>query len=137
MESKVLGTFTGEEWDAKWRDIYNQMLSTKESAQEVAERLKELAFLLGFDGWLINIEVDLDEGQIPNLKEFVSHLTHTMQSSVPGSLVIWYDSVTIKGHLCYQDQLNDKNKPFFDICDGIFLNYNWLELSHLLSLSAS
>ena len=41
---------------------------------------------------------------------------------------IWlhrYDSVTVHGDLDWQDQLNDKNKPFFDICDGIFVNYTW------------
>lgn len=102
----------------------------------------------------MNMEVQLDVGQIPNLKEFVSHLTQTMHSLVPGSLVIWsvsgnltfnlvkyvvnlhllfdyhcwlcrYDSVTINGDLDYQNQLNEKNKPFFDICDGIFANYSW------------
>lgn len=36
-----------------------------------------------------------------------------------------YDSVTIDGKLDWQDQLNEKNKPFFDICDGIFVNYTW------------
>lgn len=38
----------------------------------------------------INIEVNLLEEQIPNLEEFVSHLTHTMHSSMPESLVIWW-----------------------------------------------
>ena len=37
----------------------------------------------------INMEVELDLGKIPNLKEFVSHLTSTMHASVPESLVIW------------------------------------------------
>ncbi|GLT92925.1 hypothetical protein SLE2022_107350 [Rubroshorea leprosula] len=122
---KVLGTFITE-WD-EGRVICKQLLSTKESARKYAERLAELAVALGFDGWLMNIEVKLDVGQIPNLKEFVSHLTTTMHSSVRGSLVIWYDSVTINGDLEYQNQLNEKNKPFFDICDGIFVNYSWKE----------
>lgn len=38
----------------------------------------------------LNMEVELDVGEIPNLKEFVSHLTQTMHSSLPGSLVIWF-----------------------------------------------
>ncbi|KAK9124615.1 hypothetical protein Sjap_014217 [Stephania japonica] len=122
---KVLGTFITE-WE-KGRAICDKLLSTKESAQMYAERLTELAASLGFDGWLINIEVNLDAGQIPYLKEFVSHLSQTMHSTVPGSLVIWYDSVTINGDLSWQDQLNDKNKPFFDLCDGIFVNYTWQE----------
>ena len=38
------------------------------------------------------MEVSLDAGKIPNLIEFVSHLTERMHSSVPGSLVIWWES---------------------------------------------
>ncbi|KAJ6325046.1 hypothetical protein OIU76_012185 [Salix suchowensis] len=120
---KVLGTFITE-WD-EGRLICNKLLATKESAQMCAERLAELAIDLGFDGWLINMEVGLLEEQIPILKEFVSHLTHTMHSSMPESLIIWYDSVITTGNLSWQDQLNEKNKPFFDICDGIFVNYTW------------
>lgn len=36
-----------------------------------------------------------------------------------------YDSVTKDGKLSWQDQLNEHNKTFFDICDGIFVNYTW------------
>ncbi|KAL1348242.1 hypothetical protein HN51_024215 [Arachis hypogaea] len=122
---KVLGTFLTE--GEGGRDVCNELLSTKESAQIYAERLAELASHLGFDGWLLNMEVGLDSVQIPNLKEFVNHLTLTMHSLVPGSLVIWYDSVTDDGSLNYQNQLNKYNKPFFDICDGIFANYSWEE----------
>ncbi|XVF24182.1 hypothetical protein REPUB_Repub13aG0105400 [Reevesia pubescens] len=122
---KVLGTFITE-WD-EGKAICEKLLSTKESAHKYAERLAELAVALGFDGWLLNIEVQLDVGQIPNLKEFISHLTQTMHSSLPGSLVIWYDSVTVDGDLSWQNQLNEKNKPFFDISDGIFVNYSWEE----------
>ncbi|ESW35571.1 hypothetical protein PHAVU_001G245900 [Phaseolus vulgaris] len=122
---KVLGTFISE-WD-EGRAVCDTLLSTKETAHMYAERLAELAADLGFDGWLINMEVNLDQGQIPNLKEFVDHLSLTMHSSVPGSLVLWYDSVTVDGKLNWQDQLNEQNKPFFDICDGIFVNYTWKE----------
>lgn len=33
--------------------------------------------------------------------------------------------MTIDGELNWQNQLNEKNKPFFDLCDGIFVNYTW------------
>ncbi|URE11860.1 Glycosyl hydrolase family 85 [Musa troglodytarum] len=120
---KVLGTFLTE-WD-EGRDICDTLLLSKESSQMYAERLTELATTLGFDGWLVNIEVKLDRRQIDNLKEFVGHLSRSMHASVPGSLVIWYDSVTIDGKLDWQNQLNMQNKPFFDLCDGIFVNYTW------------
>ncbi|ESQ48930.1 hypothetical protein EUTSA_v10020200mg [Eutrema salsugineum] len=122
---KVLGTFITE-WE-EGKATCKEMLATKESAQIYAERLAELATALCFDGWLINIENEIDEEQIPNLKEFVSHLTKVLHLSTPGALVIWYDSVTVRGHLQWQDQLTEKNKPFFDLCDGIFMNYTWKE----------
>ncbi|GJW44882.1 cytosolic endo-beta-N-acetylglucosaminidase 1 isoform X1, partial [Tanacetum coccineum] len=122
---KVLGTFIVE-WD-EGKLIAEQFLETTAVAEMYAERLSELAVALGFDGWLINMEVNLDIARIPILKHFVSHLTKVMHSSMPGSLVIWYDSVTIEGNLNWQNQLNDSNKPFFDICDGIFMNYSWME----------
>nr|VDD52949.1 unnamed protein product [Brassica oleracea] len=122
---KVLGTFITE-WD-EGKATCSEMLASKESAQMYAERLAELSSSLGFDGWLINIENEIDEEQIPNLMEFVSHLTKVLHLSTPGALVIWYDSVTIHGDLKWQDHLNEKNKPFFDLCDGIFMNYTWKE----------
>ncbi|XP_057784667.1 cytosolic endo-beta-N-acetylglucosaminidase 1 isoform X2 [Salvia miltiorrhiza] len=114
------------EWD-EGKIRADKLLASKDSLRMYADRLTELAVALGFDGWLLNMEVTLDPGQIPNLKEFVSYLSLTMHSSLPGSLVIWYDSVTVDGELIWQNQLNDKNKPFFDLCDGIFVNYSWEE----------
>uniref|UniRef100_J3M649 mannosyl-glycoprotein endo-beta-N-acetylglucosaminidase n=2 Tax=Oryza brachyantha TaxID=4533 RepID=J3M649_ORYBR len=103
------------------------MFATEASAQMYAERLTELAAYLGFDGWLINIEVKLDIRFIDNLKEFINHLTKTMHAAVPGSLVIWYDAITVKGDLRWQNKLNQYNKPFFDLCDGLFSNYTWMK----------
>ncbi|XP_066366217.1 cytosolic endo-beta-N-acetylglucosaminidase 1-like isoform X3 [Miscanthus floridulus] len=122
---KVLGTFITE-WD-KGVEVCKEMLATDASAKMYAERLTELAHTLGFDGWLINIEVKLDVHFIDNLKEFIKHLTTTMHDAVPGSLVIWYDAITVNGDLDWQDKLNKYNKPFFDVCDGLFSNYTWKE----------
>ncbi|KAK7385790.1 hypothetical protein VNO78_31651 [Psophocarpus tetragonolobus] len=99
---KVLGTFITE--GEEGRAVCDKLLSTKESAQIYAKHLAELAANLGFDGWLLNMEVSLKQENISNLKEFVNHLSLTMHSSVPGSLVIWYDSITINGDLEWQNQ---------------------------------
>ena len=48
-----------------------------------------------------------------------------MKQINPEGTVIWYDAVTMRGELRWQNRLNPLNKPFFDACDGIFLNYNW------------
>ncbi|XP_078446814.1 cytosolic endo-beta-N-acetylglucosaminidase 1-like isoform X2 [Wolffia australiana] len=120
---KVLGTFILE-WD-EGRDICQSLLQSTISAQMYAERLVEIAASLGFEGWLINMEVKLDLAQIPILVEFLGHLTKTMHEANTGSLIIWYDSVTECGKLQWQNQLNANNKIFFDLCDGIFVNYTW------------
>ena len=31
----------------------------------------------------------------------------------------------VQGNLSWQNELNSLNKPFFDACDGVFLNYFW------------
>ena len=81
-----------------------------------------------FDGWLVNIEVPLkQEGAVEDMCLFVSQLTQEMHRRLPGSLVIWYDSVTKNGDLAWQDQLNDLNRGFFDAADGLFSNYCWKE----------
>ncbi|KAL3201025.1 hypothetical protein MRX96_012861 [Rhipicephalus microplus] len=50
-----------------------------------------------------------------------------MHSAVPESMVIWYDAVTRTGKCARQSELNRKNIPFFDLCDGIFLHFKWTE----------
>lgn len=52
MHKKVLGTFITE-WEEGVK-ICKRLLATKESAQMYAERLAELATVLGFDGWLVS-----------------------------------------------------------------------------------
>ena len=41
------------------------------------------------------------------------------------SQVIWYDAVTTKGHLKWQNTLNALNMPFFEASDALFVNYAW------------
>ncbi|KAL3581696.1 hypothetical protein D5086_016028 [Populus alba] len=93
-----------KKWD-EGRLVRNKLLATMKSAPMNAERLAELAVDLGFDGWLINMEVSLHKQQIPNLEEFVSHLTHAMHSLMPESLVIWYDSVITTGYIWWARML--------------------------------
>lgn len=71
-------------------------------------------------------------------------LTLKMHKQDPNSEIIWYDSVINTGELKWQDELNCLNRSgysrvnkqtffitksicriFFDVTDGIFLNYNW------------
>jgi mannosyl-glycoprotein endo-beta-N-acetylglucosaminidase len=101
----------------------------------------------GMDGWLINIENKVNTDDVLILRDFVAMLTDAMHDKMPQSQVIWYDSVISSGELKWQNELNSKNRfgtincqidtilnrvhffgrLFFDVCDGIFLNYVWKE----------
>ena len=59
------------------------------------------------------------------LLQLLKSLTSAMHAAKPWSQVIWYDSVITNGQLKWQNALNQFNGPFFDVCDGIFLNYTW------------
>lgn len=59
------------------------------------------------------------------LLHLVSAVRDQLSQARPGSLVLWYDSVTTSGSIVYNNELVKENKPFFDACDGIFLNYGW------------
>ena len=48
-----------------------------------------------------------------------------LRTQNPSAQLIWYDAVTIDGALQWQDTLNVANRPFFEDCDGIFVNYTW------------
>jgi len=86
----------------------------------VVEKMSQIQKFYGFDGWLINIENSLEPENVEKMKEFLKKLKKF-------GVVIWYDAVTVKGELKWQDSLTKLNKPFFDVSSGIFLNYTWNE----------
>ncbi|XP_078140863.1 cytosolic endo-beta-N-acetylglucosaminidase isoform X2 [Centroberyx gerrardi] len=123
----VLGTFITE-----WTDgakVCEDFLKGEESYRTVADRLVQISHCYGFDGWLINIENSLSEVAVKNTPLFLRYLTDQMHERIPGSLVLWYDSVLENGQLKWQNELNPSNRVFFDACDGFFTNYNWTEQS--------
>ncbi|CEP18142.1 hypothetical protein [Parasitella parasitica] len=96
-----------------------------------ADKLVAIAKHYGFDGWLINIECEFfpfptsPYFKAQELAKFVRYLTESMHAEIPGSKVIWYDSMTNTGEINWQNQLTPSNELFFDSSDGIFLNYWW------------
>uniref|UniRef100_A0A7N6B1N4 Cytosolic endo-beta-N-acetylglucosaminidase n=1 Tax=Anabas testudineus TaxID=64144 RepID=A0A7N6B1N4_ANATE len=121
----VIGTFITE-----WTDgatACESFLTEEESYRKVADKLVQISHCYGFDGWLINIENTLSELAVKNTPLFLRYLTDQMHERVPGSQVLWYDSVIENGQLKWQNELNQSNRMFFDACDGFFVNYNWTE----------
>lgn len=121
----VMGTLITE-WEAGTAACA-ALLASNGVAERAAHQLASLAAELRFDGWIINIENDLPPELVARLIFFLERLTAAMHAAVPGSKVIWYDAVTVEGKLDWQNALTPLNAPFFDACDGIWLNYTWTE----------
>ncbi|EGC29850.1 hypothetical protein DICPUDRAFT_95866 [Dictyostelium purpureum] len=133
---KVLGTIIFE-WEQSYKEaclIVNGIQDNcQESGQEqenyFIQKLVEICKYYKFDGWFLNLETALlqDSTIVLKYQKFLSDLTKEMHKAIPGSLVIWYDSVTQSGELKWQNALTNENIEYFNSCDGIFLNYTWNE----------
>uniref|UniRef100_A0A0K0D4W9 Mannosyl-glycoprotein endo-beta-N-acetylglucosaminidase n=1 Tax=Angiostrongylus cantonensis TaxID=6313 RepID=A0A0K0D4W9_ANGCA len=121
----MLGTFITE-WKGGSK-LCQEFLASEETVRKTVDRLIAIAVHHKFDGWLMNIENDIRTEHINNMKLFLRLLTEGMRKAVGYSRVIWYDSVTVTGKLKWQNMLNEHNKAWYELCDGIYLNYNWTD----------
>jgi mannosyl-glycoprotein endo-beta-N-acetylglucosaminidase len=85
----------------------------------------------------LSTEAAVAASLVPTLLHFLAYIRQRMHVAVPHCLVrlfartwahvrqvLWYDSVVSpSGELRWQNELNSLNKPFYDACDGILLNY--------------
>ena len=121
---EILGTIITESDEGK--KICDEVLKTRDNVDEFVNICCKISVCHNFEGWLLNIENQLDKEQVPNLLYLVEKLTKEIHDAIGvGAKVIWYDSVTHEGKLNWQNALNEKNAKFFDSCDGIYLNYGW------------
>ncbi|XP_028413134.1 cytosolic endo-beta-N-acetylglucosaminidase-like [Dendronephthya gigantea] len=132
---QVLGTFITEWQDGAARCA--KIFDDESSYKRVADQMVLIAKYYEFEGWLLNIENPIQPAQMNNLIDFVKYLTAEMHKVKPESLIIWYDSVMYKGDLKWQNMLNSENRVFFDVSDGIFLNYGWNQRDLALSRVAA
>ncbi|KAK7604034.1 hypothetical protein V9T40_004307 [Parthenolecanium corni] len=117
---QILGTLITEHTDGV--DIWNRIFADERDQNRFVDQLVAVQKRYRFDGYLVNIENELTTDQLPKLENFLRNL----KSQIENGVVIWYDAVSfVNGKLEWQDELNEHNKPAFDICDGVFLNYNW------------
>nr|CAB3242571.1 cytosolic endo-beta-N-acetylglucosaminidase-like [Phallusia mammillata] len=121
----VLGTFITEWTEGAKR--CREFLSCEALWKATANRLVDIAKFYGFDGWLLNFECAIEPSKVEALQQFVKYLRDQMHLLDKNAKVIWYDSVTCDGTLAWQNELNDKNRCFYEVSDGIFLNYTWTE----------
>lgn len=98
-----------------------------------AKVLANLARERGFDGWLVNIEIDMSGGRTEarGLAAWLTIFQREVTKAVGAhGKVLMYDSVIIRGDLVWQERVNSRNLPFFLSSNGLFTNY---EVSSLFS----
>ncbi|KAF1762381.1 hypothetical protein GCK72_010643 [Caenorhabditis remanei] len=118
-----LGTFITE-W-IPGKEICSKILQSEEAMERTVASLVAVSNHFGFDGWLINIENEIDENKVDLLVRFCASLTRKSKQINSNSKIIWYDSVLHSGKLKWQNALNSENNKFYEACDAIYLNYNW------------
>lgn len=121
----VLGTFIFE-WEQACRELISAV-GDEERRSKVAEQLVCIAKTCGFEGWLFNFEVHLPSRQYVGwIGDLLKQTCDRMKEEIgPHALVLWYDAVTVRGRLRWQNRLNEENYYYFERCDGIFTNYHW------------
>ncbi len=89
------------------------------------DQLVSLCHQHNFDGYFLNIESPLYSDMISSLVEFLRVLRTRLHECNPPKQLLLYDSITNTGDVRYQNGLSSSNKLFFDVCDGLFVNYWW------------
>lgn len=96
----------------------------------VADKLAQVAELLGFDGWFINAETDLGLPAAERV-EVAGRMMRFMQAlEAHGLRTTWYDSLTEQGNIAWQNRLNELNDAFLQdgdtrSSDTVFINFWW------------
>ena len=107
-------------------DEYTLPASGMSVSSYYAKVLAGLAKERGFDGWLLNIEIDMAEG--PSAARGLAAWLTVFRKEIVKAVgehgkVLMYDSVITRGNLVWQERVNSRNLPFFLSSDGLFTNY--------------
>jgi len=93
----------------EWLNTFLQKDGT--GAFPMIDKLIEVAQKMGFDGWFINQEtqVDLTKEHAVLMQEFIK----AYKAKAPEEMqIIWYDSMTKEGLMDWQNELTEENQVF-------------------------
>ena len=119
---KCYGTMITE-WKNGAEMCAKEFFATSDMALALARTLSRIGMHYGFDGWLINIENNIDVQHVANVHLFLDSLQHNDSYAME---VCWYDSITsTTGQVEYQNELNAINSSFLKHATSFFTNYRW------------
>ncbi|WP_163542107.1 endo-beta-N-acetylglucosaminidase [Occultella kanbiaonis] len=131
----VLGTVFLPQREHGGRPVWTDDLLARDGAGEflLTGRLAEVAAVLGFDGWFVNAETQLEPDNAtsaPARRTAAEMLAFVRDLSGRVDHMVWYDSLTRAGRIDWQDGVTDENRDFVARPEGagpteVFLNFNW------------
>lgn len=132
----VLGTifFPPVEYGGKTEWIDDFLQRDESGKFIIIDKLVAVCDKLGFDGWFINQETQLDEASQKKVEYatlFQDFLKQFKEATNGKYEIMWYDAMTVEGEMDWQNQMNDKNKAFVidaegnELADSMFLNFWW------------
>jgi len=90
----------------------------------LAAKLVEVAKAYGFDGWFVNAETGGGDAALgADMLGFLRELK--ARARAEGQRITWYDAMTVNGSVSWQGELNDRNEPFFQAADDMFVDFRW------------
>lgn len=122
---KVLGAFVVEPGT---RDI-ERMLDHVNDKFPLAKQLADMAFHFGFDGWLLNVELEFPQTSRDVTGKMTAFIRNLKCLLGPEGRVVWYDALTVDNEIDYQNGLTEENALFALAADALFTNYKWTHKS--------
>ena len=118
---KILGTlmFEGDGSDIE------HVLDDEGGEFVIAKKLASMARAYGFDGWLLNFESAFPKETSNAMWRLTAFVRSLKRHLGPSGVVVWYDALTRRNEVEYQNALNEENVATALAADIFFTNYRW------------
>lgn len=117
--SKVFGSIVLE--GGNRNDLQYIIEESRTEHKPFLDKLVETATAYGFDGYLLNFEIEVVE--VEKLLLWIKIFRDKLHAL--GKEIIWYDSLDYNKSVAYAGRIDDTNRLFFLVADYFYLDYRW------------
>lgn len=136
---KVVGTvfFPPEAYGGQAQWVKDFVQKDANGNYVLVDKLIEIADTLGFDGWFINEETNVDPETAKELKQFLIEYNKKTDKTM-----VWYDAMVNTGDVYWQGEINSTNADFVRdngqvVSDEVFVDFRWDDASPDITVNKS